>query len=540
MGRLGIDFGTSNTVLAVWDETQREGIPLHVPDYARVCELEGLPPPPGGAPAGRSISVIPSLIHYAADRRRWLGNQVLAQNLYQSERTFRWMKRFIAHRSPAKVRLDGRELTHLQAGRDFLSAVLTFAATELNLRDEAVAFTLPVEAYEHYENWLAEVAEQAGLPRFRLLDEPSAAALGYGAHVQPGHVYLIFDFGGGTLDVAVVQIEEEQAAPGGRRCRVLGKAGADLGGATIDQWLYEEVLRRNGRSDADEQARQLSRALLVECEGAKERLSTHLRAGVTVLHPHTGAVLAAEFTQEDFEQLLDEKEALTRIDQTVRRALNAAQERGYAEADLQAVLMVGGSSLIPAVQRTLQRMFGRHLVKLDRPLDAVARGAAAFVAGVDFYDHIQHDYAIRYVNPQKGDYDYRVIVQRGTPYPTKEPLARLIVKASYDRQEHLGLALFELGEPRPRGAAQPVELVFDPSGAARIMQVTPEEEDRRVCFWLNENSPTFLRADPPALKGERRFEVLFAIDGNKRLLITARDLKTDRVTHRDFPVVKLS
>lgn len=551
MGRLGIDFGTSNTVLAVWDESRREGRTLHVPDYGRVFALEAMPPSgpgsltqtprPGAAPpTPADVSVIPSLIHYTADNRRWVGQQVLQQNVYQSERTFRWMKRFIAHRSPARVRLDGRELTHLEAGRDFLSTVLTFAAAELNVQDEEVAFTMPVEAYEHYENWLAGVAEQSGLPRFRLLDEPSAAALGYGAHVQPGHVYLIFDFGGGTLDVALVRIEDDQGAPTGRRCRVLGKAGTDLGGSTIDHWLFQEVLRRNGRSDADDDVRQLSRALLVECESAKERLSTHPRADVSVLHPRTGAVLGAEFSQQDLEELLDRNEAFTRLDQTIRRALNAGRERGYAESDLEAVLMVGGSSLIPPVQRALQRMFGRDLVKLDRPLDAVARGAAAFVAGVDFYDHIQHDYAIRFLNPQKGGYDYRALVKRGTPYPTREPLARLTVKATHDGQAQMGIAIFELGEVRPRGSAEPVELVFDPSGAARVMQLTPEEEERRTYFWLNESSPTFLEADPPATKGEARFEVQFGIDGNKRLLITARDLMTNRVTHRDFPVVKLS
>ncbi|MEK7684363.1 MAG: Hsp70 family protein, partial [Verrucomicrobiota bacterium] len=68
----------------------------------------------------------------------------------------------------------------------------------------------------------------------------------------------------------------------------------------------------------------------------------------------------------------------------------------------------------------------------------------------------------------------------------------------------------------------------------------PDEAERRTHFWINEHSPTFLRANPPAQRGEQRFAVEFGIDGNKRLLITARDLKTDQVTHRDYPVVKLS
>jgi hypothetical protein len=177
---------------------------------------------------------------------------------------------------------------------------------------------------------------------------------------------------------------------------------------------------------------------------------------------------------------------------------------------------------------------------LNRPLDAVARGAAAFVAGVDFYDHIQHDYAIRWVNPQKGDYDYRVIVSHGAPYPTSGPAPRITVKASHDGQRQLGVAIFEISERRRRSGEGAVELVFDPSGGARVVNISPDEEDRRTYFWLNEHTPTFLDADPPGRRGEPRFEVEFKIDENKRLLITARDLKTGRVTHRDYPVVKLT
>jgi len=530
-GRLGIDFGTSNTVVAMWDEARQEGIPLHVPDYGRYFQQ-----------GDEQISVVPSLVHYTADHRRWVGSQVLEHKLYHSERTFRWMKRYISNRSPVKLRVDGQEISHQEAGRDFLSSVLLFAAQELNLADEEVALTVPVEAFEHYENWLAEVAENAGLPRFRLIDEASAAALGYGAHVQPGNVYLIFDFGGGTLDVAVVLIEQEvnSASQSGRRCRVLGKAGVEIGGATLDQLLFQEVLKRNKRQDADEDVRQVSKALLAECERAKERLSAYERAEVSVVNPFSGAVLAAEFSRSQFEDLLDRREIFNQLDHTVRRALNAARERGYHEEAIHSVLLVGGSSQIPAVQRTLQRIFGRERVLLNRPLDAVARGAAAFVAGVDFYDHIQHNYAIRFLNREKGGYDYKTVVQHGTPYPTKEPLARLTVKAAYTGQTQLGLAIFEVSEGRARQNDGLLELVFDPSGAARMVEVLPDEANRRSHFWMNEHSPTFLVADPPAQQGEGRFQVEFNIDTNKRLLITATDLKTGRMTHRDYPVVKLT
>jgi molecular chaperone DnaK len=528
-GRLAVDFGTSNTIVALWDEVQQQGVPLHIPQFGQFRQV-----------GDETISVIPSLIHYSSDNRTWIGNQVVERGLRQSSRTFRWMKRYISHRSPNRVRINDRDITPYTAGQDFLSSILVFAGQEASFRDEEVALSVPVEAFEHYENWLVSVAESAGMPRFRLIDEPSAAALGYGAHIQPGNVYLLFDMGGGTMHAAVVLIEAEEGAASGRRCRVLGKAGCDIGGTILDQWIFQEVLRQNHRSDSDADVRQMSTALLVECERIKEQLSFSEQADLSMVFPESGRVLAAEFTRSSFEDLLDQHDFYAEINQTVRAALGGASERGYRENDIQAVLMVGGSSQIPSVQRTLRQIFGRERVMFNRPLDAVARGAAAFIAGVDFFDHIQHDYAIRYVNPQKGTHDYHTIVKRGTPYPTREPIQRLTVKAAIEGQKQLGIAIYELSEQRALAAHQPVELVFDPSGAARISRLTADEQEKRTMFWMNEHNPTFLSADPPAGKGETRFEVEFLIDENKRLTLTARDIKTGRLTHKDFPVVKLT
>lgn len=518
-GTLAVDFGTSNTVVAQWDASLDDAVSLHLPEVGRHC-LSG----------EEQISVVPSLIHYSADRQR-IGNQVLQDNLYTSPGTFRAMKRYIGHRSPVRRRLgDGREISHFDAGRDFLRRVLEVAAPS----GEEVALTVPVEAFEHYDHWLTEVAEGAGLPRIRLLDEPSAAALGYRTRLQPGDVYVIFDFGGGTLDVSVIMLEEDGT---GRRCRVLGKAGAELGGVVVDQWLFAEVLRREGRRDSDEDVRPVGRALLVECERVKEQLSSRERADLSVVNPETGSSIYAEFSRAEFEALLEEHEAFTTMTQTVRRAMAAAQERGYGDDHVKAVLMVGGSSLIPSVQRTVHHLFGRDRVSLDRPLDAVARGAAVLVAGHDFYDHIQHDYAIRYVTPSRDGYEYKTLVRKGTPYPTRTPVSQLTIKASSNGQAQLGLAIFEVSE---KSRTQAVELVFDPSGAPRLTTVTSHDQDARRYFWMNEKQPTFLRADPPGQRGEPRFRVSFSVDANKRLTITAVDLLTQKLVYEDYPVVKLT
>jgi molecular chaperone DnaK (HSP70) len=301
-GRLAIDFGTSNTLIAVWDEQKKDGVPLFIPEYSHIYQQ-----------GDDQIAVVPSIIHYTQENQRWIGNQVLERNLYHSRQTFRWMKRYISQRSPLKIQIDNREITPFMAGRDFLSTLLLFASNQLDIRDEEIALSVPVESFEHYENWLASVSESAGIPRFRLIDEPSAAALGYGAHIQPGNVYLIFDFGGGTMHAAVVLMESEPTAGTGRRCRILGKAGKFIGGSTIDQWIFQEVLRLNNRQDYEEPVRLLSNALLVSCERAKEQLSYADKANILVSDPASGASLSAEITRTQFENILDQRNLYAEI-----------------------------------------------------------------------------------------------------------------------------------------------------------------------------------------------------------------------------------
>ena len=529
-GRLAIDFGTSNSVVALWDEPAQVGRAQVLSPFSTAYDQNG-----------ESVPLIPSLIHYTDDNRRWMGDQVLQQNLRSHPSTFRWMKRYITNRSPARKMAGGQMRSNFDAGGDFLAALLAVAVEQFGIADEEIALTIPVESFEHYDNWMTDVVEAAGIARYRLIDEPSAAALGYGVNIQSGDVYLVFDFGGGTLDVSVVLIEESGPDRANRHCRVLGKAGASVGGATIDQWLFMDLLRRHGKSDADDDVRRMSTALLQECQAAKERLSHETQAEIMAVDPDTGGVLQAGITRDDFEELLDEHEMFATVDRTIRRALAASAERGYQDEHIKQALVVGGSSLIPCVHKLVRRIFGRERVTLGRPMDAVARGAAAFVAGVDFFDHIQHDYAIRHIDPDGNGYQYTTVVEGGTAYPTAQPVFRKLVKAAYDGQVSLGIAIYEAGAELRRDAQHPaVELVFDPTGAARIVQVDAQEEEDRARFWMNEQNPTFLTAEPPANRGEARFEVEFTIDANKRLRVTARDLHSDQLTLREFPVVKLT
>ncbi|WP_342596718.1 hypothetical protein VKI21_12195 [Cyanobacterium aponinum UTEX 3222] len=121
-GRIAIDFGTSNTIIAIWDETIGEGQSFHFSDYGSYYQQ-----------GKERISIIPSLIHYSNDNRRWLGQQVRQRNLEKNDSTFRWVKRYISNRSPIKRKINGKQISYQNAGKDFLSTLLIFATQELTL-----------------------------------------------------------------------------------------------------------------------------------------------------------------------------------------------------------------------------------------------------------------------------------------------------------------------------------------------------------------------------------------------------------------------
>ncbi|MDW7682311.1 MAG: Hsp70 family protein, partial [bacterium] len=187
--RFAIDFGTSNTRAAIWDDAAQQAMPLVIPDISLLAEQTDA--------SGNSVSAsyVPSLIHYD-DQKIWIGSQVREQGKLESPATFRRIKHYISNKLELPRQVKNRQIKYSEAGADFLSMVINYAASLVGLDDEEVAFTVPVEVFEHYQDWLSVVCEKAGISRYRMLDEASAAALGYGVHIQANDVYMVFDFGG--------------------------------------------------------------------------------------------------------------------------------------------------------------------------------------------------------------------------------------------------------------------------------------------------------------------------------------------------------
>lgn len=524
---LAVDFGSSNTRLATWDtatDSPRLIAPPHISEMASQV---------GDTGNMEKVPFVPSLIHYSMDRT-WVGRQVRERGLEHSPAVFRWMKRFISNRLDTPRRVGDRLITMPQAGADFLKTTLLAALQEVNLDDGEVVFTVPVESFENYTDWLIQILDQTGLPRHRFIDEASAAALGYAISMKGNDLVLVFDFGGGTLDVSMVRIEDKSSLRD--RVTVIGKSGAEIGGSNLDQWLYEDILERNQLKPED--IEKMSGLLLMELERAKQNLTFDEKSDVIVTDPSTGEVISHRYTRSQFEEILDKNSLFETINSVIERSLGFARERGYCKDDLSAVIMIGGSSLIPSVRRSVKQIFG-ELAHGHRPLDAVVRGAAKFSVGVDFFDHIQHDYAIKFYNRSIGAHDFKLVVPSGTAYPSQGPICKIMVSASYDDQEYLGLELYEVGYNGARkGRDAKLDLVFDPQGSARFIERNETEISARL--WINENSPTFIHAAPKAKQGVKRFPVELSIDAVKRLCVTVRDLQTNKVLLKEHPVIKLT
>lgn len=513
--RLGIDFGTANTVVARWNDTTGTGeaIPLSGVEIVRE--------------AGALQRVVPSLIAYSCvDDRRWLGAQVTPALRADPEvAVFRSTKTAITGRVLDLPRPVGdRRVTAARAAADFLGDIMTLASLETATEPELVV-TAPVESFDPYRDWL--VREVAGdLARLRVVDEATAAAAGYGATLKPGDVFGVFDFGAGTLDVSVVTVvdPDRPESSGGSGVRVISKVGLDLGGDHIDATLAEAVSRETGLAEADTAVHnRVFAELLIAAETAKIALTTQAAATVAAVDPLTGREWSAEVTRDGFTGLLREADILGRVGRAFRKALDTAAAKGHPADSLRYLFLVGGSSLLPQVREVLTLQVDPALLRQDRPLEAVATGAAAIAAGHDPVDFVQHDYAIRHV--ARGGYEFEPVVPAGTDYPSTEPVASLTITAIHEGQTRFGLAIYEKSHASARDSSAGLEIMFDASGGARTVAVTPQRRFEQSQVWLNEEQLTFLSADPPARAGADRFRLEFHVDAQKRLTVSAFDLE---------------
>lgn len=193
---IAIDFGTSNTVIARWNPVTQQPETINIPSLSI---QQSLNPP-----------LIPSLVYVedAARKQVILGQQVRDRglDLKNDPRFFRSFKRGIgANIQGFLPELDEQTVTFEQVGQWFLTQVIEqLAPIEGGI--ESLILTVPVDSFEVYRHWLGTVCQNLPIEQVRMLDEPTAAALGYGMASQ--EILLVIDFGGGTLDLSLVQLDK--------------------------------------------------------------------------------------------------------------------------------------------------------------------------------------------------------------------------------------------------------------------------------------------------------------------------------------------
>lgn len=539
---MAMDFGTCNTVLARWNAATRQVETLRLNGMTHLYRYT-----PPGAMAERESAVVPSLIHYGEGNTLRAGAQVENAGLTHHRGTFRWVKLDLLRGNNRARRINGELITPRQAADDLVGQVLLAAGGQSG---EDLVITLPVEAYDPYVDWLQAAVLQSYRGTVRMLDEATACILGYDTHVREGQLYVVFDFGGGTLDVSVVKTLD---LAGGEtvKCQVLGRSGEEIGGSLVDQWLLRELQQAEKLSDQD--VADVGTALLRAVEEAKIRLSNgEERVEITQFNDLSARLISHAFTAAGLRKTLEAnrpelgKRSLHQlVALTVERALETAQGKyGARKSEIRGVFMAGGSSLLLGVTGVVRNLFPGSPVHCQDPFEAIARGACRY-AGEDINLALVHDYCLRSWDREHKDYVLVPVAPKGTRYPTEQPVAVKYVNAACEGATRLGLVVIE------RSTMVRPETVYEVVGG-QLQAVQTVRRDDVALRELNPADREFIHADPPCTVGARRFVAGFGVDANKRLTLSLKDLEpgnrsTVRLSNgeqlalpvKDLPFVKL-
>ena len=533
---IAIDFGTSNTVVARWNNLAQQ---------PEVIALTKLSQNLGGNPP-----IIPSLVYVVgAEQGEVVAGQAVRDrglDITTDSRFFRGFKRGIGVQIQGFLpELDGVNITFEQVGQWFLETIINqfseelFAGEGLALQNNIeLVLTVPVDSFDAYRYWLLGICQDLPVAQIRLLDEPTAAALGYGATQEK--LLLVVDFGGGTLDLSLVKLDSSpEQKPLGfilkwgnqklgdnsqqkiKTAKVLGKVGQNLGGTDIDDWLLEYFGQQQGIP-----ATALTTRLV---EKLKIQLSSTPEATEVYFNEQTFDSYELKLDRSQFMEILTSHDFFTQLDNAMTQLLQQARRLGVEIADIEAVLLVGGTTQIPAVQDWIRQYFSSEKIKSDQPLTAIAQGALQLCQGITVQDFLYHSYGIRYWNRRQNCHSWHPLIKAGQPYPMTTPV-ELVLGASLENQPSIELIIGELGAEE-----QGTEVYFE-----NDRLVTRRNTGAAAIKILNDNARTIARLNPLGTPGSDRLKIEFLVDSQCSLRITVRDLLTGEILVNNQPVVQLS
>ncbi len=466
MGKIvGIDLGTTNSVVAVMEG----GEPVVIPS----------------AEGGRTV---PSVVGFTKTGERLVGMPAKRQAIAEPTRTITSIKRKMGTRE--KVTIDGKDYTPEQISAMILQKLKRDAEAYLGEEIKEAVITVPAYFDDTQRTATKQAGEIAGFNVRRIINEPTAASLAYGLDKKDDELILVYDLGGGTFDVSILEV-------GGGVFEVKATCGdTHLGGDDFDQriidWMVEEFKKEHGIDLS--QDRQAMQRLKEAAEKAKIELSSVTQTTISlpfITGDQTGPKhLEMTLTRAKFEELCDDL-----FQKTIGPLQRAMEDAGITKEDIDEVVLVGGSTRIPAIQELVEKYTGKTPCKGVNPDEVVAIGAA-IQAGV-----------------LAGEVDEVVLLD-------VTPLSLGI--------ETLGGVFTKLIERNTTIPTRKTEIFTTAADGQTQVEIHVLQGEREMARFNKSLGRFYLTDIPPAPRGVPQIEVTFDIDANGILNVSARDKATGK------------
>jgi len=484
---IGIDLGTTNSVVAVMEG----GKPIVIPNQ------EG-------------SRTTPSVVGFAKNGERLVGQVAKRQAITNPENTVYSVKRFMGRRfdevsseirtvpyevvkgenNTARISAAGKVYSPPEIAAMVLQKLKTAAEDHLGAKVEKAVITVPAYFNDSQRQATKDAGQIAGLEVVRLVNEPTAAALAYGLDKKKDETIAVFDFGGGTFDISILEVGEGVV-------EVKSTNGdTHLGGDDIDQliidWLVDEFRKDQGVDLSKD--RMAVQRLKEAAEKAKMELSSTMESEVNlpfITADSSGPKhLAIRLSRAKFEQMIEPM-----VQRTIVPCEQALKDAGLEPKDIDEVVLVGGSIRIPLVHKAVADFFGKEPHKGVNPDEVVAIGAAvqAGVLAGDVTDVVLLDVTPLSLGVETLGGVTDVVIERNTTIPAKRTKT---YSTAEDNQTQVEIHVLQGERPMARDNRT--------LGQFRLMGI------------------------PTAPRGVPQVEVTFDIDANGILHVAAKDRATEQ------------
>jgi len=468
---IGIDLGTTNSCVAILEGGQAVVIP----------NSEG-------------ARTTPSVVAFSKDGERHIGITAKRQAVTNSDRTTMSVKREMG--TDWSTDVDGTSYTPQEMSAFILQKLKTDAEAYLGKEITKAVITCPAYFTDAQRKATKDAGRIAGLEVLRIINEPTAAALAYGVNKDEDQTILVYDLGGGTFDVSVLEIYQVDGQP---QIEVKATSGDNrLGGDDFDEviisWIVEEYKKDTG-IDLSSDAQAMSR-LRETAEKAKIELSgsgsSQINLPFITSRDGQPEHLDMSLSRSKFEELVEPL-----ISKTLAPTRQAMKDAGLSKGKVDKVILVGGSTRVPAVQAAIEKEVGKAPFKGVNPDEAVAMGAA-LQAGIIVGDSGVTDVLLLDVTPLTLGIEtlggvMTTMIERNTTIPSK-------------RSETFSTAA-------------------DNQPAVEVHVLQGERQFAKDNITLGKFHLTGI---PPAPRGIPQIEVTFDIDANGIVNVSAKDLGTGK------------